>query len=37
MADRREVTPPTIGVLAGFAELPLEPGREAVINATLEA
>jgi lysophospholipase L1-like esterase len=37
MANRKEVTPATIGVLAGFAELPLEPGREAVINATLEA
>jgi len=37
MANRREVTPATIDVRAGFAELPLEPGREAAINARLEA
>ena len=37
MASRREVTPAAIGVLAGYAELPLAPGREAVINETLEA
>jgi hypothetical protein len=37
MASRKEVTLADIGVLAGYAELPLAPGREAVINATLEA
>ncbi len=37
MASRKEVTPAAIGVLAGYAELPLAPGREAVIIGTLEA
>ena len=37
MASRKEVTLADIGVLAGYAELSLAPGREAVINATLEA
>lgn len=33
----KEVTQSAIDVLAGYAGLPLAPGREAVINATLEA
>lgn len=37
MATRKEVTPAAIGVLAGYAELTLAPGREAIINPTLEA
>jgi hypothetical protein len=37
MASRKEVTLTAIGVLAGYAELPLAPGREEVIHATLEA
>jgi hypothetical protein len=37
MASRKEVTPAAIGVLAAYAELPLAPGREAIINPTLEA
>ena len=37
MAKRKEVTPAVIGVLAGYAELPLAAGRDAVIKATLEA
>jgi len=37
MAHRKEVTPAAIAVLADYAELLLAPGREAVINATLEA
>jgi hypothetical protein len=37
MATRKELTPAAIGVLAEYAELPLAPGREAVIIATLEA
>jgi hypothetical protein len=37
MARRKEVTPAAIDVLAGYAELPLAPGREAIINPTLEA
>ena len=37
MATRKEVTAATIGVLGGYAELPLAPGREAIINPTLEA
>jgi hypothetical protein len=37
MASRREVTPAAIGVLAAYAELPLAPGRDAIINPTLEA
>lgn len=37
MASRKEVTPTAIGVLAAYAELSLAPGREAIINPTLEA
>ena len=37
MANRKEVTPATIGVLASYAELPLVPGRDAIITPTLEA
>ncbi len=37
MVSRKEITPAVIGALAAYAELPLAPGREAVINATLEA
>ena len=37
MASRKEVTPAAIGVLAAYAEFPLAPGREAIINPTLEA
>ena len=37
MANRKEVTPAAISTLAGYAELPLAPGREAVINPILEA
>ena len=37
MASRKEITPGTIGVLAGYAELPLAPGRDALLNPTLEA
>lgn len=37
MASRKEVMPAAIGVLAEYAELTLAPGREAIINPTLEA
>jgi hypothetical protein len=37
MASRKEITPAAITVLAGYAELPLAPGRDAIINPTLEA
>ena len=37
MVSRKEVTPAAIGVLAEYAELPLAPGRSAIINPTLEA
>jgi hypothetical protein len=37
MTSRKKVTPAAIGVLAGYAELPLAQGRGEVIHATLEA
>ena len=37
MASRKEVTPALIGELAAYAELPLAPGRAAVIQPILEA
>ena len=37
MSNRREITPAAVGTLAQYAELPLAPGREALIMPTLEA
>ena len=37
MVGRKEVTPALIAALAGYAELPLAPGREEVMTSTLEA